>query len=94
MGAQAFALAAALALAGLPVMAAETEKPADATAAKPAKPDPKTLRCVWETPTGSSITKRVCYTKEDWAELQRMAAESHAQGRDRSTFCASAGREC
>lgn len=89
----AVALAVVVALAGPAALAAEAAKPAEKASA-PAKPDPRKLRCVRETPTGSSITKRVCYTEEEWVELQRMAAESHAQGRDRSTFCASAGKEC
>jgi hypothetical protein len=85
--------AAAVALAGSSALAADPAKPPE-KAPNAGKPDPKTMHCVAETPTGTFIPKRVCYSQEDWAELQRLAAESHQRDQDQRTFCTRGGREC
>ncbi len=58
-------------IAGLLAAATQTATPAPAPAPAPAAvaPKPEKRVCRSETATGSTIPKRICHTKTEWAQI-------------------------
>lgn len=64
--------------------------PTQPNASQPRQGRPR-MHCVRETPTGSFIAERTCYTEEEWRERQRLAQENQRQILDRHAACARGG---
>ncbi|MFO1013529.1 MAG: hypothetical protein U1E50_07175 [Caulobacteraceae bacterium] len=81
-------LAAGLLLAG---SAAAADTPPASGGPPPANSQQR-MHCVEEAETGSFITRRRCYTQEEWDAMQRQAQEDKARADDQRNFMCSAGK--
>lgn len=72
-----------------PAAGPTTETPAAAADAPPV--NPRRMKCINVTPTGSNIPQRICKTEAQWAELRRRAVEQQQQLQNQRASCSQGG---
>lgn len=71
--------------------ASETGTETGTAATAPPPVDPRRMKCVNVTPTGSNIPQRICKTEAQWAELRRRAVEQQQQLQNQRAACGQGG---